>query len=193
MFLSIQIIFKLGQVIGSIRRRLSCTFIRAQALCLLSRIGQLGPGAKAAAQRREDAMRADTARRREAQAHWQAHIKGRGLGRVGMVFIPQLFLIIVGQTSTCLPFPRDGCLSTCIFGFTVVLIICQSSYHVQPQTSAQQRLARPTSSFPTKYLVLMSCQVWLVAALTSVLPGAFWWPGLSGWAVPSSNHLSFFP
>ena len=79
---------ELGQVIGSVRRKLSCTFIRAQALCLLSRIGQLGPGARAAAKRREDAMRADTARRREAQAHWQAHIKGRGLGRVGMQFVP---------------------------------------------------------------------------------------------------------
>ena len=79
---------ELGQVMGSIRRRLSCTFIRAQALCLLSRIGQLGPGARTAAIRRGDALKAETARRREAQAHWQAHIKGRGLGRVGMVFIP---------------------------------------------------------------------------------------------------------
>ena len=79
---------ELGQAICQIRRRLSCTFIRCQALCLLSRIGQLGPGARAAAHRREDALRAETARRREAQAHWQAHIKGRGLGRVGMVFIP---------------------------------------------------------------------------------------------------------
>ena len=79
---------ELGQVMGSIRRRLSCTFIRAQALCLLSRIGQLGPGAKTAAIRRGDALKAETVRRREAQAHWQAHIKGRGLGRVGMVFVP---------------------------------------------------------------------------------------------------------
>ena len=79
---------ELGQVIGQMRRQLSCSFIRSQALCLLSRIGQLGPGAKAAANRRSDALRADTARRREGQAHWQAHIKGRGLGRVGMVYIP---------------------------------------------------------------------------------------------------------
>ena len=49
---------------------------------------QLGPGARAAAERRRHALRAETARRREAQAHWKAHIKGRGLGRVGMVFIP---------------------------------------------------------------------------------------------------------
>ena len=79
---------ELGQTIGQIRRRLSCTAIKAQALCLLSRIGQLGPGARAAADRRGDALRAETARRREAQAHWQAHIKGRGLGRVDMVFVP---------------------------------------------------------------------------------------------------------
>ena len=79
---------ELGQAISQIRRRLSCTFIRSQALCLLARLGQLGPGAKAAAHRRNDALRAESARRREAQAHWQAHIKGRGLGRVGMVFVP---------------------------------------------------------------------------------------------------------
>ena len=79
---------EMGQVIGQIRRKLSCTFIRAQSLCLLARIGQLGPGAKIAAERRSEAKRAETARRREAQAHWQAHIRGRGLGRVGMMFVP---------------------------------------------------------------------------------------------------------
>ena len=79
---------EMGQVIGQIRRKLSCTFIRAQSLCLLARIGQLGPGAKIAAERRSEAKRAETARRREAQAHWQAHIRGRGLGRVGMLFVP---------------------------------------------------------------------------------------------------------
>ena len=57
---------ELGQVIGSVRRRLSCTFIRAQAIYLQD-----------AAKRGDDATTADTARRREAQAHWQAHIKGR--------------------------------------------------------------------------------------------------------------------
>ena len=79
---------ELGQVIGQLRRRLSCTFVRSQALCLLARLGQLGPGARVAADRRVDARRAETARRREAQAHWQAHIRGRGLGRTGMVFVP---------------------------------------------------------------------------------------------------------
>ena len=79
---------EMGQVIGQLRRKLSCTFVRAQPLCLLARLGQLGPGAKVAAERRADAKRADIARRREAQAHWQAHIRGRGLGRVGMLFVP---------------------------------------------------------------------------------------------------------
>ena len=79
---------ELGQVIGQIRRKLYCSFVRAQALCLLSRLGQLGPGAKGAAERRGQALRVQTARRREAQAHWQAHIRGRGLGRAGMLFVP---------------------------------------------------------------------------------------------------------
>ena len=79
---------ELGQVIGQVRRKLSCTFVRAQSLCLLARLGQLGPGARGAAERRNDARRRETARRREAQAHWQAHMRGRGLGRIGMVFVP---------------------------------------------------------------------------------------------------------
>ena len=72
---------ELGMVIGQIRRNLSCSFVRAQALCLLARLGQLGPGAGLAADRREQTRRAETARRREAQAHWLAHVRGRGLGR----------------------------------------------------------------------------------------------------------------
>ena len=77
-----------GQIMGQIRRRLSCAFIRAQTLCLLARLGQLGPGARLAAERRGEARRVETARRREAQAHWLAHSRGRGLVRTGMVFIP---------------------------------------------------------------------------------------------------------
>ena len=74
--------------IGQLRRKLSSVFIKAQSLCLISRLGQLGPGARVAAERRSDARRAETDRRREAQAHWQAHVRGRGLGRVGMLFVP---------------------------------------------------------------------------------------------------------
>ena len=79
---------ELGLVLGQIRRRLSCSFVRAQALCLLARLGQLGPGARVAAERRKEARRAETTRRRDNQAHWLAHVRGRGLGRAGMIFVP---------------------------------------------------------------------------------------------------------
>ena len=61
---------ELGQVMGQIRRKLSCTFVRSQALCLLARLGQLGPGATADAGRRVVALRAESTRRRETKAHW---------------------------------------------------------------------------------------------------------------------------
>ena len=42
----------LGKVMGEVRRAFSVTVVRAQALCLLERLAHLGPGARAAAQRR---------------------------------------------------------------------------------------------------------------------------------------------
>ena len=60
---------ELGLVLGQTRRRLSCTFVRAQALCLLARLGQLGRGARMADDRGKEASRVETDRRREAQAH----------------------------------------------------------------------------------------------------------------------------
>ena len=76
----------LGVTIGHIRRVLSCAFVRSQSLCLLARIGQLGPGARPAAARRVAAQRGEEVRRLEALANWQATVRGRGLSRVGMVF-----------------------------------------------------------------------------------------------------------
>ena len=73
---------------GQIRRALSCIFIRAQALCLLARLGQVGTGARSAADRRVAALQAEVYRKREAEAHLEAHIRSRGLGRKGMIFIP---------------------------------------------------------------------------------------------------------
>ena len=55
-----------------------------QAMCLLERISQLGPGARAAAQRRQATLRLEERRRRERQAYSQAHERR---GRVGRVFI----------------------------------------------------------------------------------------------------------
>ena len=80
--------FGLDLRVGQIRRTLFCAFVRAESLCLLARLGQLGPGARSAAERRGVAQRVEISRRREAQAYWLAHIRGRGLGRAGMVFVP---------------------------------------------------------------------------------------------------------
>ena len=79
---------ELGVVISQIRRCLSTAFIRAQGLCLLNRLCFLGKGAKEAAGRRNLAKQLEVRRRRELQAHFQAHIRGQGLSRVGQIFVP---------------------------------------------------------------------------------------------------------
>ena len=47
-----------------------------------------GPHAREAAERRAAAQQGEAARRAEAQGHWLAHVRGRGLSGVGMVFTP---------------------------------------------------------------------------------------------------------
>ena len=79
---------ELGLVLGHIRRSLSLTFIRAQGLCLLSRLCHLGPRAKEAAGRREVARRAEVRRGREMDSHFLAHVRGRGMAREGTIFVP---------------------------------------------------------------------------------------------------------
>ena len=79
--------WELGVTIGQIRRVLSTSFVRAQSLCLLSRVCQLGPGARSAADRRLVVQRAEESRVREQRAIHEAHIRGRGASRVGEIFI----------------------------------------------------------------------------------------------------------
>ena len=79
--------WELGLAMGQIRRALSLDFIRAQSLCLLSRLCHLGEGARGAVARRQQAGREEEARRREQQAHYQAHIRGRGILRGGEIFV----------------------------------------------------------------------------------------------------------
>ena len=77
---------QLGKVMGDIRRAFSVTIARANAMCLLERLSQLGPGAGAAAKRRQVALRLEERRRQDRQAFdlaWQA----RGASRVGRAFI----------------------------------------------------------------------------------------------------------
>ena len=77
----------LGKIMGEIRRSFSVAVVRAQGLCLFKRLAQLGPGARAAAGRRQATLALDERRRRERQAFALAN-HGRGLSRVGRAFIP---------------------------------------------------------------------------------------------------------
>ena len=75
----------LGKIMGDTRRATSVVIVRSQALCLLERLAQLGPGARAAAQRRQATLQLEEQRRRERQAYALA-FERRGLCRVGRAF-----------------------------------------------------------------------------------------------------------
>jgi hypothetical protein len=62
------------------------TFVKAQSMCLFDRIQYLGPGGKSASERRQLMMRKEEWARRERDSHYMAHVKGRGLSRVGHLF-----------------------------------------------------------------------------------------------------------
>ena len=51
--------------------------VRSQAKCLLERIGHIGQGAAAAAERRQKSMRTEQAARKERQSHYEAYIRGK--------------------------------------------------------------------------------------------------------------------
>ena len=78
---------ELGVVVNQVRRYLSTSFIRAQSLCLINRLSYLGEGAQAAAGRRVVARQLEEGRRRDRQAVYMAHIRGRGLSREGQIFV----------------------------------------------------------------------------------------------------------
>jgi len=77
---------QLGLVTGEIRRAFSATVVRSQQVCLLERLAFLGPGARAAAERRQTTLRLAERRSREAQAYQLAFVR-RGLGREGRAFV----------------------------------------------------------------------------------------------------------
>ena len=74
-------------MMGEVRRAMSVTVVRSQALCLLERLSQLGPGARAAGERRRVIQRLEEERRRQAQAYHLVY-QNRGLSRIGRAFIP---------------------------------------------------------------------------------------------------------
>ena len=77
----------LGRVTGEIRQGFSVTVVRAAAMCLFERLAHLGPGAQAAAERRQLTLGLEHRRRREREAYFMAH-QGNGFSRVGRAFVP---------------------------------------------------------------------------------------------------------
>ena len=67
----------LAGIVGSYRRILSCSFVRSQESCLLSRMGHLDDGAQDAAARRRLTVRQEQLAREEASAYFAAYVRGR--------------------------------------------------------------------------------------------------------------------
>ena len=73
----------LGLIVGQYRRLLSVTAVRAQAMCLLARVGLITPAAKEAAVWRTVAMRMEEEMRRDRRVQWMASLAGPGSARRG--------------------------------------------------------------------------------------------------------------
>ena len=78
---------ELAMVTGQIRRVLSTTLVRANAGCLLSRMGRIGEGADMAGRRRRAAAAEEEKLRREREAWWVSVKRGRNIVRRGQFFI----------------------------------------------------------------------------------------------------------
>ena len=75
-----------GRLTGEIRRSICVSIIRASQLCLLERLSQLGPGAPAAAARRQKTLHLEFQRDKEREAFHQVWLSKRS-SRVGRAFI----------------------------------------------------------------------------------------------------------
>ena len=79
---------ELGALIAQIRKYLSVAFTKAHSLCLVDKLRFLGDGARAAAGKRSRDQLGEAKRQGDLQAHYQAHVRCRGLSRVAQVFVP---------------------------------------------------------------------------------------------------------
>ena len=77
---------ELGKAMGETRIATSVVVLRGQQLCLLERLSFLGPGVKAAGEKRALALRLQERRKRDAQAYCLAH-DSRGTRGVGRAFV----------------------------------------------------------------------------------------------------------
>ena len=64
-------------------RHISVCAVPSQAACILSRLGHMGEGARAAAERRVVAKSLEAASNKDLVAHWNANIRGHNIVRVG--------------------------------------------------------------------------------------------------------------
>ena len=74
---------QLSVIVSQYRRLLSTCIVRAQAQCLISRVGVITPQAREAAQRREVAGRLERQLREDRRAQWMASVRGPGWARAG--------------------------------------------------------------------------------------------------------------
>ena len=66
-----------------VQKTLSSCIVRAQAQCLISRVGVISPQAREAAKRREVSLRVERELREERKAQWMATVRGPGWARRG--------------------------------------------------------------------------------------------------------------
>ena len=73
----------LGQQVAQYRRLISTCTVRAAAMCTLARVAEVSPAAKAAAGRRQVAMRLEREMKEESRAQWMAGLQGPGWAKRG--------------------------------------------------------------------------------------------------------------
>ena len=79
--------FETSQILQHYCCRLSICSVRAQASCLLARLGHFGHHASQAAKRRDKARGVEEASQQEMRSHWEASVRSRRISRVGFLHI----------------------------------------------------------------------------------------------------------
>ena len=75
--------FRLGEIIGQIRRKLSLATVKANVDCLMARLILLGGQSSEAGKRRRSQKQAEHWMRMEQEASWRAYVSGRSVIRKG--------------------------------------------------------------------------------------------------------------
>ena len=78
---------ELAVIVGQIRRKLSLAVTKANVVCLLSKLHQVGPGNKQLAKKRDWVLQEDEKMRKERHAQWIRNIDGVTSKQKGMIKI----------------------------------------------------------------------------------------------------------